>query len=186
MGKVKQMAMEQRDFELYHDEQEMPGELSHHLALSKAVTSLKAMDAATIDTLAKAEIQSVAEGDKDPVDLFTLSAKGLAYFKAINDNVKPYVYAQNLAQKGSSYTKNGVELSPAELGVKYDYSKTNDPELAELNAKFDEAKKNKEARESFLKGIKDRLEIVNTDTGEVATVYPPIKTGMMGYKATIK
>lgn len=185
MGKVKASFMEQREQEFYNDE-EGPNELNNHVALSKAVKSLVGLDAATIDTLAKAEIQSVAEGFKDPVDLFTLSTKGLLYFNSINENLKPYVYAQQLAPKGGTYIKNGVELTPSELGVKYDFTRCGDAEWVDLNTQFENAKKAKADREKFLKGIKQKLTVVDEATGEVSTIYEPIKSGIMGYKTSVK
>lgn len=185
MGKSKASFMEQREWEQNHSE-ETPNEMNNHLALSKATKSLVSLDAATIDTLAKAEIQSVADGFKDPVDLFTLSTKGLLYFNSINDNLKPYVYAQQLAVKGLSYIKNGVELTPAELGVKYDFSVCKDAEWVELTSKFEMAKKAKTDRESFLKTIKGKLVLVDDETGEVSTIFEPIKSGVMGYKTSVK
>lgn len=153
--------------------------------LSRVLPSLKTLDRAAIDTLAKTQIHEVADGLKDAADVFTLATKGKLYFETLCDNLKPYVYAQNLAVKGDTYIKNGVELSPAELGVKYDYKSAQDPEYARLNAEFEAAKKAKEEREKFLKTIKGKLNTFDEDTGETITIYEPVKSGQSGYKTNV-
>lgn len=178
MGKSKEMFNDMRQAEI---EQEA---ITPSISLSRSITTLRSLDAAAIDTLAKAQINEVADGLKDGVDLFTLATKGKMYFETLVDNLKPHVYAKQLAQKGDVYVKNGVELSSAELGVKYDYKSSQDPEWTELNAKFEAAKKAKEEREKFLKGIKGKLNFVNDD-GEGFTIYEPVKSGQMGYKTKI-
>ena len=169
------------------EQRSAPNELEANIAspvltLSRVLPTLRNLDAAAIDTLARALVTEVAEGTRNGVDLFTLITKLSLFADTVKENVKGYVYGKTLCEKGSTYTLNGVELSPAELGVKYDYASTKDPEWIALNGAFEMAKKAKEEREKFLKGIKGKLNTFDDDTGETTTIYEPVKSGQSGYK----
>lgn len=68
--------------------------------VSKSLPSLLSLDAAAIDTLARAIVQSVADGDKDALEVLITAKKGAAFFKAIDDNVKNFAYGKQYATKG--------------------------------------------------------------------------------------
>jgi len=73
-------------------------------------------------------------------------------------------------------TKNGYSLKVTESGVKYDFSKCNDPELKGLEAELSELSKKIETRQKFLKALPwGGTTIVDENTGEVTKIYPPAK-----------
>lgn len=74
-------------------------------------------------------------------------------------------------------TVNGYSLKVSETGVKYDYSKCNDPIWNEYNKGMIELSKMMKEREKFLKGIPyGGVVITDADTGETCKVSPPLKT----------
>lgn len=154
-------------------------------SLSRVLPTLKQLDAASIDTLARALVNEVAEGTRDGVDLFTLATKLSLFADTLKENVKSYVYGKTLAQKGDKYVLNGVELTPAEIGTKYDYESCKDTMWERLDADFKTAKARKEEREKFLKTIKGKVTVVDDETGEVATIYEPVKSGQSGYRSKV-
>ena len=54
-----------------------------------------------------------------------------------------------------------------------------------LDADFKTAKARKEEREKFLKTIKSKVTVVDDETGEVATIYEPVKSGQSGYRSKV-
>jgi len=68
----------------------------------------------------------------------------------------------------------------------YDFSFCQDQKLNELEAQMETLKKEIEDRKTFLKSIKDFTTFINNETGEVETVYPPIKRSSYGVKVTLK
>ena len=180
--KTKEMFMEQRDNEL---SSEYLTPVTPSQSLSRVLPTLKQLDAATSDTLARALVGDVADGTRDGVDLYTLAIKLGLFADTIKENVKGYVNGKQLAQKGDKYVLNGVELTPAELGVKYDYESCGDPDWERLDADFKTAKARKEEREKFLKTIKGKITTVNDETGEVITIYEPVKLGQSGYRSKV-
>jgi len=72
------------------------------------------------------------------------------------------------------------------VGTKYDYSKCNDPKHIELKTRLDKAAKLLKEREEFLKACPpEGLTTVDDGTGEVTTIYPPVKISEDGYSITI-
>jgi uncharacterized protein YbcI len=82
-------------------------------------------------------------------------------------------------------TNNGSKLELTESGVKYDYSKCDDPILADLMTKKDELDKSIEERQKFLKSLSyEGMELVLGD--EVVKLFPPSKSSTSTYKVTLK
>ncbi len=73
-----------------------------------------------------------------------------------------------------------------EGGTRYDYSGCNDPEYDRVLWEFENAKKAKEDKEKELKSLKESYEILDQDSGEVITVYPPVKTSTSTVKCTFE
>jgi len=180
MSKTKEAFMEMREQEIAELQLPSPSQ-----SLSRVLPTLKQLDAASIDTLARALVNEVAEGTRDGVDLFTLATKLSLFADTLKENVKSYVYGKTLAQKGDKYVLNGVELTPAEIGTKYSYESCQDTMWERLDADFKTAKARKEEREKFLKTIKGKVTVVDDETGEVATIYEPVKSGQSGYRSKV-
>lgn len=74
-----------------------------------------------------------------------------------------------------------------EVGVKYDYSQCNDPEVSELLAQSEVIKKKLTERQKFLQTVPGKgLLITNEETGETNTVYPPSKSSTTSIQCTLK
>jgi len=78
----------------------------------------------------------------------------------------------------------GANVSFAELGVKWRYENTNDPELADLTAQAAALKKEIDKRGKFLQSLSKPLTIVDEETGEETVVYAAYKTGKSGLKVS--
>jgi viroplasmin and RNaseH domain-containing protein len=126
-------------------------------------------------------VQTAISGEVSPL-------KVEAQIKNIEDVVKRYrddkrvkealvnEYRRDFGEQKSADCYN-ARFTMAEVGVKYDYTACEDPEWEQLNkdaARLAEAKK---AREEILKAHAKPWVSVNEETGEVTTIYPPVKTG---------
>lgn len=82
-------------------------------------------------------------------------------------------------------TKGDAKLEITETGTRYDYSTTGDAKIAELY----ELKKALDAdikeREQYLKSLPSSgVSVIDSDTGEVATLYPPVRTSTTWIRTT--
>jgi len=124
----------------------------------------------------------------DDGDISTLDAVSRLHFfaKAVESAIELTKDAAKLELKKypkEGATVNGVLIELVETGVKYDYSA--DAQWRGLNDLVKEANANLRAREAFLKGIKKAFDVVDKETGEVTTIYPPVRTSGDGPKVTI-
>jgi hypothetical protein len=105
------------------------------------------------------------------------------------EKIKPTLI-ENALNEISQYEKNtvikGSEFSIVEAGVKYDYSNCNDLEYNMLNTQLEALKSTLKDRETFLKSIKEPLQMIDKNSGEVYSVYPPKKTSSTTLKVTFK
>jgi hypothetical protein len=108
--------------------------------------------------------------------------------KAIKGS-KPYTeYLRNEIEKyGKSATlPNGTKIELAETGTKYDYSKCEDLILQRLEQKAESAANELKERQDFLKTVPVKgVSIIDEETGETFTVFPPSKTSNSSYKVTL-
>lgn len=103
--------------------------------------------------------------------------------KAAKEGLKPAVLSQ-LAKYPKGATKElSAKAETTEAGVKYDYSQ--DATWCKLNERLETYKALLKGRETFLKGITKPLEVIDPETGEVSTIYPPTKTSTETPKITL-
>lgn len=151
--------------------------------LSTELHGIISLDKASIKTQSGLIKQRVLDGELDALDTLILAKKGQLAYKQLEDDVKDLAEEKSY---GKGYVKHGVSIDEKMNGVKYDYSKCNDREWEDLNAKFEEIKQAKTKREEWLKKLEKSMEVVDKDTAETWTIYPPIKSGKMGLTLTIK
>lgn len=131
-------------------------------------------------------VNRVQNGEVSGIDALIYVKKAAELFGEAEKNIRPIAESQYHLAKGEKQNLHNVEIVEAETGVKYDYAACQDLEWIELNTKSEAIKEALKERESFLKNVTKSMELVNTETGETYTVYPPIRSGKLGLKLTIK
>jgi len=128
---------------------------------------------------------SVKEGNINPLTL-TIKLKAVEEVaKQINKEIKELATTE-ASKHGKSFDYQNAKVEVAQVGVKYDYSKCQCSEWDELEMEIVRLKEKQKERETFLKTIKGQLTIVNEDTGEMSTIYEPLRTGSESIKITLK
>lgn len=134
-------------------------------------------------------ISKIENGEADPLKIHLQLKCAEDLIKQINANT---IYKKALLDAAESYGQKSFEFHNSkvevkEAGVKYDYSKCNDPEYVALAIQQTELDGKVKERESFLKSVPSKgLEIVNTETGETGTIYPPAKSSTTTVAITLK
>lgn len=127
-------------------------------------------------TFANDLVRRVNDGEINPLDL-KAQMKFIEKTLELIDKQTKDSWMKEAVKYGKSFEYKGWQVDEIEAGIKYDYSM--DVEWSELKEKI-------KSRETFLKAIKEPLEIVNTTTGETTTIYPPIKKSTTTLKFTAK
>jgi P2-related tail formation protein len=94
--------------------------------------------------------------------------------------------ALNEAEKLKGEIMYGYEINVRETGVKYDYSKCNYAPYNSLISQKKEIESEQKTMEALLKAISKPTEIADSETGEILTVKPPIRTAGTSIVLTIK
>lgn len=93
--------------------------------------------------------------------------------------------AEKYGQKEFEF--NGAKIKVGETGTKYDYSKTGDSELLQWQTDLEELKGKIDKRQKMLQAVPVKgMTVVNDDTGEAVTVYPPAKSSTTFITMTLK
>lgn len=130
--------------------------------------------------------ESLVSGDVEPLEL-------AVYFKSIEKTIESVkeTLSDMALQEAEKYGKGkfefkGAEIQVKELGTKYDYSQTGDVEWERLTSEKQAIESRIKERETLLKSLTGSLTVVNEDTGEMETIYPPIKKSTTGISISLK
>jgi hypothetical protein len=146
------------------------------------------------EEISKAEIQVYADSLKQKLNDGEINPLLLQqHFKAIEklqeaikDDLRKHSISEAERYPGKEFMSYGAVFTKGEYGTKYDYEGTGDPVWMRLKFEADAAKNELSAREAFLKGLKKAEDVVDTETGEVVKVTPPVKTSITAIACSIK
>lgn len=128
----------------------------------------------------------VKDGNYDELKALILAKKGSELFYMLEKEVRPLAEDAKIHKIGKDYSVHDCKVEEAETGVKYDYSVCGDSQWNLLNSQLVELETKKKEREAFLKTVTKSMTIVDEDTGDIHTITPPIRSGKLGLKITIK
>lgn len=129
---------------------------------------------------------AVDNGVINPLDL-KVALKGLEKLAEELKSIDADAYDEALKYDGKVFKYMGAEIEKSEsLGAKYDYSGCNHPEYTSLLSQLEPLLKRKSEIENMLQKLKKSMTVVDEETGEIVTVYPPIKRSSSGLKITFK
>ena len=162
----------------------MSNELTTTSILSLFQTTKEQRESFAIDL-----IERIESGSVNPLEIH-LQVKCMDdVVKLINSNT---VYkksilssAENMGEKSFQFHNAKFEIK--ETGVKYDFSRCEDPLLSRLYTQQSELDGKVKDRESMLKTVPQKGMIVtDEETGETFTVYPPSKSSTTNVSVTLK
>lgn len=145
-----------------------------------------AVSKAGIETFSNQLINQVKNGEVNPIELKAAFKAMAKIIEKVDEATEGHLMSEASKYSETKFSAFGAEIEKAEVGVKYDYSVCGDPIYNQRLSIFDEAKKQLDERAAFLKALKEPITLVDDDSGEVATVRPPLKTGKDGLKFSFK
>ncbi len=148
----------------------METEQSTGLTITPA--SLKTLTKTDITELSRNIVYDYLEGYKSPAEGLFFAKKLKELAEQVEENLKGAAADELKLSKGEKREFMGATVNEQMVGVRYDYASTGDKQWIELNAKLKD-------REKFLQGIKGSVILVDEGTGEVYTVFEPVKSGKM-------
>jgi hypothetical protein len=168
--------------ELFMQLREEEAGLQHGVSFEHLLDAKKSNIATAVETIS----QAVKDGNYDSLKGLILAVKGKALFTDLEKSLRPLAEKDYLDKLEKNYTAHDTKIDQAATKTEYDYTVCKDPVYNSLAAQLEIAKNSLKEREAFLKGIKQPLTVVDENTGEVSTIYPPNKLQSDGLKITIK
>ena len=127
------------------------------------------------DEFTRQIVADLEAGEIDPLK-FKIFMNALERFL---DGIKPTLdrMARDQAEKYGerSFDLMGAKVELKEAGTRYDFSQCGWPVWQRKKDAAKAAEADVKACEEFLKGVKSSVSLTDEDTGEVVTVYPPVK-----------
>ena len=152
-------------------------------------TSLLTAEKGDLSEMVSDILQNVNDGVLDAMAVNVFAKKGEYIFKSLLEGIKGKVHIPD----GSEYTVFNTVISQRATGVKYLYSHCGDPEWDGLFELSKDIKERMDARQLFLKGVKEpteQSEVIDEQTGEVTqqacVIKPVVKTGGVSLIFTLK
>lgn len=139
-----------------------------------------------ITLFASRVINEVEAGNVDPlrVQIFCKTLEEIS--SKIKEGIKSNVNTEAAKYGEKPFNHAGAELHLTSTYTAYDYTACNDQKWLDLREGEDNVAKARKEREAFLRALKEPLEVLNPETGEVDILRPPVKKVTEGVKVTIK
>lgn len=155
---------------------------------NSAVGMLRLMPskASEVATFVRQVVNSVKEGDANPLEVLVMLRAIELAAEEIREEIQDNILNEADRFSERVIERYGSRIEKCEVGTKYDYSFSKDPEWEQFDVAARYAEKKRKERENFLRALKDPLTTVNLDTGEVYEIRPPFKTSKSGIKVYIK
>lgn len=152
-----------------------------------ASSTLKILPASKVEVLnfARKLENELNNGQINALDLVVYKKCIDKVFDTIKQTLDPIARAEAEKHGQKVFTFKGIKVELAENGTTYDYTNCKDPELPDLITAVKLATQNLKDRQEFLKSLKTKLEVVDTRTGEVITLFPPVKSSISGIKSEL-
>lgn len=142
------------------------------VAVSLAPKSILDLTAEGIREKAMQIVDYYKDGFNNPAEGLILAKKLTEVSELIKDNLQEAASNELKLGKGDKASLFGCTINEQMVGVRYSFKECGDPVWNELNEKL----KN---REAFLKTIKGSKTELIEETGEIVTIYEPVKSGKM-------
>lgn len=139
--------------------------------------ALQSISKKEVKAKAQEEAEMLIESGKDVTPVYVQANRVIeyatTYCNALKDKV---VMERELYPKQEKIRVLGAEVTVAEAGVRYDFSRCQDKEWSKLKEAAELANEALKLREDMLKTITKPLENqLCPDSGEVYTIYPPLR-----------
>lgn len=131
-------------------------------------------------------VEGVQNGQYNPLEVLVI----LRALENVSENVREAI-KDNIMTAADRYNEKtfevfGARVEKSEVGVAFDYPSTGDREWYKFNLEALTAADRRKERESFLRALREPMTVVDTDSGEVYEIRPPLKKSKSGLKVFIK
>lgn len=139
-----------------------------------------------ITLFASKVIKSVEGGDIDPlkVQIYCKTLESIA--EKIKEGIKEQAKTEAAKYGDKPFLHHGAECHLTATYTSYDYGASGDPQWDIAEDAVMSATNTRKEREAFLRALKEPMEVLDSLTGEVVILRPPVKKVTEGVKVSIR
>jgi len=126
----------------------------------------------------------IESGAIDSLDLQIRMKRAQTFLQELEKAMEEHVLAEAEMQDGKEFEKDGAKISIREVGVKYNYD--TDERWKYLKSLENDCAERRKEHENLLRSLKERLQVIDEETGEVREHKPVGKTSKTKAVITIK
>jgi hypothetical protein len=139
-----------------------------------------------VNRFANRLIQSVKHEGENPLEILVQIRAMEKAFKIVTEKIQ-----ENLLTEAGKYPESKFEfmgnfIEKSEVGTSYNYEVCGDHDWEQFSVAEKTAADARKNRETFLRTIKEPLNMYDPDSGETWTVNPPVKRSSSGLKVFLK
>lgn len=151
-----------------------------------AILDLFATSRTGIDVASDQIIMGVKAGEVNPLRAGAWCKTMEEIIKRVRSEIADSMLVEADKYPEKTFKVAGATLTKMEAGTKYDYAGCGDTTWERLHAASESAKSSLSDRETFLKALKEPITAVDSVTGEIVTIRPPVKTSVSTISFSIK
>lgn len=155
---------------------------------STAIGTLKLMPANTqqIARFSKLLIEDVQNGNVNPLELLVMLRALEAMSETVRDSIRTNIDTAADKYSEKSFEVLGCRVDKAEVGIVYDYGGSGDRDWEQFATDEATAAARRKERETFLRSLKEPIDVLDKDSGETWTIRPPLRRSKSGVKVFFK
>lgn len=142
------------------------------------LSELESLSKSDLLSLSNQLMTPVDDGEVDPLKQLINIKKLIFLLEDLEPKVRAIAEEKTFLSRGEKMIIGGAEISEKD-NARYDYKVCNDPAL-------NKAQQTVKDRQTFLKTLKEKIVLVDEDSGETTEIFPPIKSGKLGLNISIK
>lgn len=131
------------------------------------------------------EVQDVLDEKKDALPLVIRLRELTKNLEQWTAQIDAIALQEALKYSEKSFKLQGARVEIREVGTKWYYDKTGDSVLARIVDEKSKVSDREKERQAFLKTLKDPIQVLDEDTGELITIYPARKESKTGLVITL-
>jgi len=131
-------------------------------------------------------INQVKSGEENPLKLLVLLRALESTAETIREGIGQEILNEVGKYSEKTFEAYGARIERAEVGTSYDYANCGDPEWEQFSVAEKTAAANRKDRETFLRSLREPMDVLQRETGELVTIRPPLKRSKSGVKVFLK
>ncbi len=131
-------------------------------------------------------INQVKSGEENPLKLLVLLRALESTAETIRKGIETNIMSEVDKYSEKSFEAYGARIERAEVGTSYDYEICQDKDWEQFSVTEKTAAANRKDRETFLRSLREPMDVLDRETGELVTIHPPFKRSKSGVKVFLK